>query len=185
MRAGTGSTVPVRGASAGALYLAALAPLTACSGGSGDGTRTGTGRDADADTRGQVPAWKAGVTPAAIGELMHVRIPAEARDRRAAYQNGFQDDGLLLAFTVPTARVDAFVNRLAPEQELTHRAKPLQQSVKPMTPFAHLGLKEPETLADVRSGPVCAPCAGELNSLEVTVHPLDARTSQVYLRGVD
>ncbi|MEV6698971.1 hypothetical protein AB0M68_17545 [Streptomyces sp. NPDC051453] len=125
------------------------------------------------------------MTPAEAGDQMHVPIPDEATDRRAAHQNGFQDDGLLLAFTVPTARVDAFLTRLAPEQPLTHRAEALTRSVKPMTPFAHLGLKEPETLADVRGGPVCAPCAGELNSLEVAVHPLDAQRSRVYLRGVD
>ncbi|RVU16992.1 hypothetical protein EOT10_35125 [Streptomyces antnestii] len=116
---------------------------------------------------------------------MHVHLPTEATDRRAAHQKGFQDDGLLLAFTLPNSRVDAFLAELAPEHELTRRAEPLQKSVKPMTPFAHLGLKEPETLADVRSGPVCAPCASELNSLDVTVHPLDARSSRVYLRGVD
>ncbi|MGW4390096.1 hypothetical protein [Streptomyces sp. NPDC004685] len=168
----------VRGMSAGALGLAVCAVLTACSG--------GTARDGDADARTRVPTWKSGVTPAEVGELMRVPIPDEATDRRGAYQNGFQDDGLLLAFTVPTARVDAYLVRLAPEQPLTHRAKALTQSVKPMTPFAHLGgLKEPETLADVRGGPVCAPCAGELNSLEVAVHPIDARRSRVYLRGVD
>ncbi|MFB8266585.1 hypothetical protein ACFC96_08215 [Streptomyces sp. NPDC055955] len=161
--------------SAGALGLAVFAALTACSG--------GTARDADARTR--VPSWKSGVTPSEVGELMHVSIPDEATDRRAAHQNGFQDDGLLLAFTVPTARVGAFLTRLAPEQPLTHRAEALTRSVKPMTPFARLGLKEPETLADVRGGPVCAPCAGELNSLEVAVHPVDARRSRVYLRGVD
>ncbi|MER7198071.1 MULTISPECIES: hypothetical protein [unclassified Streptomyces] len=169
------SMLAVRGVTGGALCLSACVVLTACSG--------GTARDADART--QVPHWKPGVTAADVGDQMHVRIPAEATDRHAAYQNGFQDDGLLLAFTVPTARVGAFLSGLAPEQELTHRAKPLAQTVKPTTPFAHLGLKEPETLADVRSGPVCAPCAGELNSLEVAVHPVDAQHSRVYLRGVD
>lgn len=180
MKVRPSSMPPGRGTSAGALGLVALALITACSGGG-----TGAGRDAGADTRRHVPAWKSGVTPAEVGELMHVSIPDEATDRRAAYQNGFQDDGLLLAFTVPTARVGAFLTGLAPEQPLTHRAEALTRSVKPMTPFARLGLKEPETLADVRGGPVCAPCAGELNSLEVAVHPVDARRSRVYLRGVD
>ncbi|MFI9777700.1 hypothetical protein ACIHCV_23805 [Streptomyces sp. NPDC051956] len=169
------SMLPVRRATVGALCLSAFAVLTACSSGTAH----------DADPHRQVPNWKSGVTPADIGDRMHVRIPTEATDRRAAYQNGFQDDGLLLAFTLRTARVDAFLSGLAPEQELTHRAEPLAETVKPTTPFAHLGLKEPETLADVRGGPVCAPCAGELNSLEVAVHPIDAQRSRVYLRGVD
>ncbi len=53
----------------------------------------------------------------------------------------------------------------------------------PTTPFAHLGLKEPETLADVTEGPVCTVCDGELDWLNVAVHPIDAQRDQVYLSG--
>ena len=185
MKATPDSVFSVRRLTAGALCLAVSALLTACSGATDAGTGDGRVASREPDAREQVPNWKDGVTPAFVSRQMHVVIPGGATDRRAAYQNGFQDDGLLLAFTLRTTQVDALVTQLAPEHELTHRAKPLRHSVKPMTPFAHLGLDEPETLGNVRSGPVCAPCAGELNSLEVTVQPLDARTSRVYLRGVD
>lgn len=138
-----------------------------------------------ASTGRQVPNWSDDATPASVAGQLGVRLPAEATDRRAAYQNGFQDDGLLLAFLLPASKVDAFVTGLAPEDELTRRDDPLQQSFKPTTPFSHLGLAEPETLPDVREGQVCAPCEGDLNSLEIAVHSLDERSSRVYLRGVD
>ncbi|MFD7284779.1 hypothetical protein [Streptomyces sp. NPDC059863] len=138
-----------------------------------------------AGPRGQVPNWAGDATPASVSKQLGVEIPATATDRRAAYQNGFQDDGLLLAFSLSTSEVDAFVTGLAPQGELTRREKPLRKSVKPTTPFSHLGLAEPETLPDVREGQICAPCEGRLNSLQIAVHPLDERASRVYLRGVD
>ncbi|MEU3369947.1 hypothetical protein ACFYM2_16085 [Streptomyces sp. NPDC006711] len=135
----------------------------------------------------RIPYWVKGMTPHEVAGRLHVTIPAQATDLRAAYQKGFQDDGLLLAFTLPTPDTKAFVGKLAPASPLSHRASPLPSAkdVKPTTPFAHLGLSEPEGLADVTEGPVCSPCQGELNSLAVALHPLDAQHSQVYLRGVD
>ncbi|MFE7128666.1 hypothetical protein [Streptomyces sp. NPDC057617] len=165
-----------RGASALGAIVLLWSALAACS----------TAAPADpADARRQVPDWAEDATPASVSRQLGVKIPAKASDRRAAYQNGFQDDGLLLAFTLPTPDVDAFIGELAPENALTQRDKPLQQSYAPTTPFSHLGLAEPETLPEVREGQVCAPCEGQLNSLQVAVHPLDDRNSRVYLRGVD
>ncbi|MFJ1581423.1 hypothetical protein [Streptomyces sp. NPDC088182] len=138
-----------------------------------------------AGARGLVPDWAGDATPASVSEQLGVEIPATATDRRAAYQNGLQDDGLLLAFSLSTSEVDAFVTGLAPQGELTRREKPLRTSVTPTTPFSHLGLAEPETLPDVQEGQICAPCEGQLNSLQIAVHPLDDRASRVYLRGVD
>ncbi|MFE4367469.1 hypothetical protein ACFRMN_04290 [Streptomyces sp. NPDC056835] len=135
--------------------------------------------------RGQVPSWAEDATPESVGKRLGVEVPATATDRRAAYQNGFQDDELLLAFSLSTPEADAFVTGLAPRIELTRRDKPLRKSVEPTAPFSHLGLAEPETLPDVREGQICAPCEGQLNSLRIAVHPLDDRVSRVYLRGVD
>ncbi|MFE2600797.1 hypothetical protein ACFXCZ_30595 [Streptomyces sp. NPDC059396] len=165
-----------RGASALGAIVLLWSALAACS----------TAAPADpADARRQVPDWAEDATPASVSRQLGVKIPAKATDRRAAYQNGFQDDGLLLAFTLPTPDVDAFIGELAPENALTQRDKPLQQSFTPTTPFSHLSLAEPETLPEVREGQVCAPCEGQLNSLQIAVHPLDDRNSRVYLRGVD
>ncbi|MEU8764594.1 hypothetical protein [Streptomyces sp. NPDC048659] len=138
-----------------------------------------------------MPYWVEGVTVPGVAGQLGVEVPGSARDAKAAHQKGFQDDGLLLSFVLPSGDVDAFVDSLAPEQPLLVRARPLDGAVPPMTPFSRLGLAEPETLADVREGQVCAPCRGELNSLDVAVVPLDGRAGRVdggyrvYLRGVD
>ncbi|MEU7472802.1 hypothetical protein AB0A94_30495 [Streptomyces sp. NPDC044984] len=165
-----------------------LCALTACSPSSSptsSSKETATRDEADGGQR--VPYWIKGVTPEEVAERLHVTVPAGATDRRAAHQKGFQDDGLLLAFTLPGTDTGEFVEDLAPENPLSHRKAPLPSAaeVEQTTPFTRLGLKEPETLADVTEGPVCAPCQGDLDSLFVAVHPVDAQHSRVYLRGVD
>ncbi|MEU9439486.1 hypothetical protein AB0D42_00870 [Streptomyces sp. NPDC048304] len=116
---------------------------------------------------------------------MNVTIPAQAADLRAAYQRGFQDDNVLLAFTLPKSDTRAFIRKLDLESPLLHRDVPVTsgKGQSPTTPFAHLGLKEPETLADVTEGPVCTVCDGDLNWLNIAVHPIDAQRDQVYLSG--
>ncbi|MET8829920.1 hypothetical protein ABZX40_30485 [Streptomyces sp. NPDC004610] len=167
---------------------AALAALTlaGCTGtgtvpadGSGDRT-AGAGRQ-------EVPYWEEGVDFARVAGFLRVTVPETATDRKAAVQRGFQDDGLLLAFVVPEAQADRFVAGLEPEQPLVRRAEAAFTAAEywPTTPFARLGLPEPETLDGVTTGPVCAPCGGDLNALEVTVAPLDGGRARIYLRGVD
>ncbi|GHF45768.1 hypothetical protein GCM10010218_28720 [Streptomyces mashuensis] len=120
---------------------------------------------------------------------MEITLPAGATDARAAVLRGWQDDVLMLAFTVPTERADAFVEGLSPERELKPKL-PLKgaetKSSGDSTGFAHLGLPEPDTLKDVRAGWVCLDCnKAHLDSLEVAVHRLDDRNSRVYLSGTD
>lgn len=138
-----------------------------------------------ADRTGEVPEWDDKATPTTVSRLMNIDLPSTATDARAAHQNGFQDDGLLLVFTLPTSGVNGFVEQLDPERELRNRDEPRSSVAKPMTPFSHLGLPEPESLPDVREGQVCAPCDGDLNSLAIAVHRLNASESRVYLRAVD
>jgi hypothetical protein len=136
----------------------------------------------------QVPYWVEGTTPARVAQRMNLSIPPRAADVRAAQQRGFQDDGLLLAFTLPEAETEALIRELDPDTPLTHRARPLASVDKrkpPTTPFAHLGLPEPEALADVTEGPVCLPCQGDLDWLNIAVHPLGTRLNRVYLSGAD
>lgn len=140
--------------------------------------------DKSADRLRQAPRWDESATPASVAKHLHIEIPAEATDRRAAYQHGFQDDGLLLSFVLPNAEVDAFVEQLKPEEELWQRDRPLS-SATPMTPFSHLGLEEPEALPNVREAQVCAPCGGDINFLRIAVHQLDGDTSRIYLEGGD
>ncbi|MGA5355670.1 hypothetical protein ACPCJU_25515 [Streptomyces thermodiastaticus] len=116
---------------------------------------------------------------------MRVKIPAAAADLRAAYQRGFQSDNMLLAFTLPKSDMNAFIETLNLEVPLTHRDTPVNSGNgdTPTTPFAHLGLQEPDTLSDVTEGPVCTDCDGELEWLNIAVHPIDTERNQVYLSG--
>ncbi|MFV0129224.1 hypothetical protein ACLGI4_16200 [Streptomyces sp. HMX112] len=157
------------------LALCVLGPALASCSAEGDG----------AAGRREVPYWDERATPATVSERMGVTVPAGAADRRAAHQHGFQDDGLLLAFTLPTAEVDAFVRRLRPERDLRTREEPRRDPVAPATPFARLGLPEPDTLPRVLEGQVCAPCDGDLNALRVAVHQLGGDSSRVYLSAID
>ncbi|MDX3638985.1 hypothetical protein [Streptomyces sp. MB09-02B] len=155
--------------------------LAACSG----AVESGAVESGAADRAGEVPEWDDKATPTTVSRQMNIDLPSTATDVRAAHQNGFQDDGLLLVFTLPTSGVDGFVEQLDPERELRSRAEPRSSVAKPMTPFSHLGLPEPESVPDVREGQICAPCDGDLNSQAVAVHRLDASESRVYLRAVD
>ncbi|MEE1791112.1 hypothetical protein PUR28_10080 [Streptomyces sp. BE308] len=77
--------------------------------------------------------------------------------------------------------MDEFVARLKPEAPLGLRERPLARRTNPSTPFSHLGLPEPDLLARVREGQVCAPCEDNLNWLKVAVVQVDDRTSRVHL----
>jgi hypothetical protein len=167
------------------VLLAAGAVTALCLTGPALAACSATAQSGAADRTGEEPDWDDKATPATVSRQMNIDLPSKATDTRAARQNGFQDDGLLLAFTLPTSGVDGFVERLRPERELRQRDEPRESVAKPMTPFSHLGLPEPESLADVREGQVCAPCGGDLNSLAVAVHRLDDSKSRVYLRAVD
>ncbi|MEV7283994.1 hypothetical protein AB0O01_05410 [Streptomyces sp. NPDC093252] len=175
----TGPRTPPRHLTTATTVALAALTLAACGGADGSGDR--------ASGRQEAPYWAEGVTFARVAELLRVTVPGTATERTAAVQRGFQDDGLLLAFVLPEAETGRFVAGLAPEQPLVRRAEAAFTAAeyRPTTPFAHLGLPEPETLDEVTTGPVCAPCGGDLNSLEVTVAPLDGDRARIYLRGVD
>ncbi|MEU4123005.1 hypothetical protein [Streptomyces virginiae] len=134
---------------------------------------------------GQLSQWVDGATVESVARTLGVQLPEAATEAKAGHLQGLQDDGLILAFVLPTADVDAFVDRLKPERPLGLREQPLTHSTNPTTPFSHLGLPEPDLLAQVREGQVCAPCEEDLNWLRIAVARVDDRTSRVYLRGVD
>lgn len=132
----------------------------------------------------QVPYWVDGATVESVAKTLRVQIPSTATEAKSAYQKGLQDDGLLLSFVLPTDAVDGFLTQLKPERPLRLREQPFVGEGK-TTPFSHLGLPEPDSLAGVREGMVCAPCKGDLNALEVAVARIDDHSSRVYLSGVD
>jgi hypothetical protein len=144
-----------------------------------------SGRNATRSPGRQVPYWMDGVTVESVARTLQVQLPGTATEAKAAYQKGFQDDGLLLSFVLPTEAVEGFLTQLKPERPLRLREQPFVGEGKPTTPFSHLGLPEPDLLAKVLEGQVCAPCDGDLNWLKVAVAQVDDRTSRVYLSGVD
>ncbi|MFE5482342.1 hypothetical protein [Streptomyces sp. NPDC056527] len=162
---------------AGVALLAGL--VAGCSGATGNGTPA-----ADRSS-GQASHWVDGATVESIARTLHVQVPEAATGAKAAHLQGLQDDGLIMAFALPTGEADKFVAQLKPEEPLRLRAQPLPRITNPSTPFSHLGLPEPDLLAGVREGQVCAPCEGDLNWLKVAVAQVDDRTSRVYLIGAD
>lgn len=146
-----------------------------------------TGNDAPAADRssGRVSHWVDGATVESVARALRVELPAAATGAKAAHLDGLQDDGLIMAFVLPTGEVDAFVAQLRPEEPLGLREQPRARNTNPSTPFSHLGLPEPDLLARIREGQVCAPCEGDLNWLKVAVARVDDRTSRVYLSGAD
>lgn len=153
--------------------------VAGCSGATVSGTRAGE------RSSGQVSYWVDGATVESVARTLRVRVPVAATGAKAAHWRGLQDDGLIMAFVLPTAGVDEFVAQLKPDVPLGLREQPLARNTNPSTPFSHLGLPEPDLLARVREGQVCAPCEGDLNWLKVAVVQVDAASSRVYLSGVD
>ncbi|MGW7329122.1 hypothetical protein ACWGIU_11140 [Streptomyces sp. NPDC054840] len=161
-----------------AVVLGALA--AGCSGASGGSDGDG-GRSTDRGTSD----WVEGATAESIAQTLHVEVPSTATHTAAAHRRGFQDDGLILSFVLPAEAVEPFLTQLKPEQPLKLREQPFAAEATPATPFARLGLPEPDSLPKVTEGQVCAPCKGDLNWLKVAVAQIDERSSRVYLRGVD
>ncbi|GGR45984.1 hypothetical protein GCM10010282_43530 [Streptomyces roseolus] len=162
----------------GATVLTALL-VTGCSGAAENRT------PAAERSSGGVTHWVDTATVESVAEMLRVRVPATATQAKAAHLAGLQDDGLIMAFVLPTAEVDDFVAQLKPEEPLSLRERPLARNTNPSTPFSHLGLPEPDLSAKVREAQVCAPCEDDLDWLKIAVTKVDAHTSRVYLSGAD
>ncbi|MFI9066415.1 hypothetical protein ACIGQE_31875 [Streptomyces sp. NPDC053429] len=161
--------------------VAVIAGLVAgCSG----TARSGGTPAADRSSR-QISHWLDEATVESVANTLHVQVPSAATEAKAAHLQGLQDDGLIMAFLLPAGEVDGFIAQLQPEEPLSLREQPLARNTNPPTPFSHLGVPEPDLLAKVREGQVCAPCKDNLNWLKVAVVQVDGRTSRVYLSGVD
>ncbi|MCJ1681360.1 hypothetical protein MTF65_29185 [Streptomyces sp. APSN-46.1] len=117
-----------------------------------------------------------------------MEIPAGAEDVRGAGLDGWDSDGYLLSFTVPHAEAEALAADLRLDQPL--RALTPLPPREPPSPagFAHLGLPDPDTVPNARSGGVCPPCIGDkrrsmLQSIGITLQDLGGGTTRVYLGG--
>ncbi|MGY0058416.1 hypothetical protein ACWY4P_17990 [Streptomyces sp. LZ34] len=135
--------------------------------------------------------WKSGATPAWMSETMGIRIPAAASDRRAGYKTSSRYDIGVLSFTLPRREADAYLSQLVPaDQEMIANLHPEQKGYKPMAPFAHLGLPEPETL--VKGARRVGFCPDELTSpegkhlhycVDLFAHEFAPGSTRVYIRS--
>ncbi|CAM5315593.1 hypothetical protein [Streptomyces narbonensis] len=80
----------------GAMSILASLLVAGCSGAAENRTPT-----ADRSS-GQVSHWVDTATVESVAETLHVRMPATATETKAAHLAGFQDDGLIMAFVLPT-----------------------------------------------------------------------------------
>lgn len=150
--------------------------LGACSTGPDD--QTGGGRSQYWDE-------KAGAPEAAA--FMKVDIPTDATEVKGALQRNFQDDAYLLSFATTPKEAEDLGRQFEGQGPLEERA-PLATPIPPGTPFTHLGLREPDTLQEVRWAGVCPPCVKDkqrkhIQWIEVYLEKLDADRTRVYLRA--
>ncbi|MET9374246.1 hypothetical protein ABZX98_08885 [Streptomyces sp. NPDC002992] len=128
---------------------------------------------------------KAGAPEAAA--FMKVDLPAGATEVKGARQLNVQDDSYLLSFTTTPKAAEVIGKQFEGQAPLEERA-PLSTPIPPGTPFAHLGLPEPDTLQGVRWAGVCPPCVKDkqrkhIEWIEIYLQKLDADRTRVYLRA--
>ncbi|WP_328862148.1 hypothetical protein [Streptomyces sp. NBC_00306] len=135
--------------------------------------------------------WREGVTPAALSELIGIRIPEPATDRRAGHKIGERDDTGVLAFTLPTDDADAYTSRLFRKgTQMVGNLHPQDQDFRPPGGFAHLGLPEPETLVEgLTQGSECpdeltTPEGRHLKTcIDLFAHELGAGVTRIYVKA--
>ncbi|MEU6878185.1 hypothetical protein [Streptomyces sp. NPDC046712] len=150
--------------------------LAACSTGPDD--RSGGSRSEEWDK-------KAGAPEAAA--FMKVDVPADATEVKGARRWSFQNTSYLLAFATTPEAAEDIGKQFEGQGPLEERA-PLATPIPPGTPFAHLGLPEPDTVQGVRWAGVCPPCVKDkqrkhIQWIEVYLEKLDADRTRVYLRA--
>ncbi|MEU5404101.1 hypothetical protein ABZ348_33005 [Streptomyces sp. NPDC005963] len=134
--------------------------------------------------------WTAGVTPAWTIELLGVSVPRAASDRRAAYKSGRVDTSLL-AFTLPSAAADGYLEALNPPgTTLIKNFNPEGKDYKPLAPFARLGLPEPETivtgmrLGGLCQGDVTTPEGRDVHHcVDIYAHEFTPGSTRIYMRA--
>ncbi|MFE1231810.1 hypothetical protein [Streptomyces sp. NPDC058745] len=156
--------------------VALLGLLGACSTAPDD--RSGGSRSREWDKQAGAPEAAA---------FMKVDVPADATEVKGARQLNFQDDSYLLSFATSPEVAEAIGKQFEGQGPLEAKA-PLATPIPPGTPFAHLGLAEPDTLRGVRWAGVCPPCVKDeqrrhIQWIEVYLQQLDADRTRVYLRA--
>ncbi len=133
--------------------------------------------------------WEENATPEWAAGVMGLRVPETATDRRAGHHSNLQYEVALLAFAVPTAEVDRFVQPLRREgTQMVPNISPEQPGYTRSDGFSHLGLPEPETFAEgMRSTSICPREAETPESTalrlcaEIHAHEFQPGTTRIYI----
>ncbi|GAA3643198.1 hypothetical protein ACG5V6_07980 [Streptomyces chitinivorans] len=135
--------------------------------------------------------WAEGATPQWMSEVIGVRVPKSATDRRAGYKIGSRLDTGLLAFTLPSQEADEYLAPMTPEgTEMIGNFHPEGEDYKPAAAFAHLGLPEPETIVKgMRLGGFCPDDVGTGDAIDtnycvdIFAHEFTPGSTRIYLRS--
>lgn len=133
--------------------------------------------------------WDQNATPEWAARVTGIGVPETATDRRAGLHTNMQYDVALLAFTVPTAEADRFLQPLRREgSQMARNRDPEEPGYTRSDGFTHLGLPEPETFVEgMRITSVCprdakTPESDRLRLCAVIhVHEFQPGTTRIYL----
>lgn len=146
--------------------------------------------DSDLTKQENECCWKDGATFAWTSDAMGVRVPQEAAARRAGYKVGMRYDSGLLAFTLPSAQAEKYLEALNPSGAVTiENLHPEDKDYKPAAGFRHLGLPEPETFDAMRLGGLCSgdvesPEGKDVNyCIDLFAHEVKPGATQIYMRS--
>ncbi|MEU0394534.1 hypothetical protein ABZ208_17500 [Streptomyces sp. NPDC006208] len=146
--------------------------------------------DADLTKQEMECCWEDGATFAWMSDVMGVRVPDKAADRRAGYKVGMRFDSGLLAFTLPSPQAEKYLVALRPAGVVAiENLHPEDKNYKPAAGFRHLGLPEPETFEETRLGGLCE---GDVNTpegkevtycVDIFAHEFQPGTTRIYMRS--
>ncbi|MFC9297182.1 hypothetical protein ACFTWH_01610 [Streptomyces sp. NPDC057011] len=133
--------------------------------------------------------WEENATPELVAKTMGFQVPETATDRRAGLHTNLQYDAALLAFTVPTAEADRFLQPLLREgTQMARNRHPEEPGYTRRDGFSHLGLPEPETFTEgMRIASACpreakTPESGAVRMCtEIHAHEFQPGTTRIYL----
>ncbi|MFF1398563.1 hypothetical protein ACFVZD_32730 [Streptomyces sp. NPDC058287] len=143
-----------------------------------------------AESESEKPKWAGGITPGWMSEQVGLKVPRQASDRRAGYKITSRFDTELLAFTLPRAEADAYLEPLHPEGSEWVPNGHLPESKGRPGEFEHLGLAEPESI--VKGMLIGGFCPGDTKDpngvglkrcVDLYAHRYSGERTRIYVRS--
>ncbi|MFJ8434504.1 hypothetical protein ACIQ9P_24710 [Kitasatospora sp. NPDC094019] len=115
-----------------------------------------------------------------VSRFAHVTVPVSAEDIRWGYQNGFQDDFVVLAFRIPQGELEQYKSAL-PASGWTDTSYVPQID---LDGFQHIGAPDPSTTPPLTCGDFYTPGPAKNIGTQVCVASRSDGTSQVWVSAV-